>query len=75
MATFSEFASPFEGLSAAFSAAGQRFLAVCEEFGKARAAKALYAELACMTDEELAELGMKRDEISRTVFSKVYDLR
>ncbi|WP_417687302.1 hypothetical protein [Roseibium sp.] len=75
MAAFTAFASPLEGLSSALSAAGQRFLAVCEEFGKARAAKALYAELACMTDEELSELGMKRDEISRTVYAKVYDLR
>lgn len=68
-------ASPLEVVSGAFVSFGHKFLEVCDAVGRARAAKALYSELACMSDEELGQHGLKRDEISRTVYAKVYDLR
>ncbi|MEJ8474969.1 hypothetical protein [Roseibium algae] len=67
--------SPVEYISSAFSSAARSFLTVCEEIGRARAAKVLYHELSCMSDEELGEHGLKRNDISRTVYSKVYDVR
>jgi hypothetical protein len=68
-------ASPLEFISGAFASFGHKFLVVCEELGRARAARALYSALSAMSDEELSQHGLKRDEISRTVYSKVYDLR
>lgn len=50
-------------------------LAVLEEFGRARAAKALYSELSVLSDAELGEMGLKRCDISHTVYARVYDLR
>jgi len=68
-------ASVFEVAAHTLSSAGKGILAVLEEFGRARAAKALYTELAAMSDEELDALGLVRSDISRTVYNKVYDLR
>jgi len=68
-------ASVFELASHALSSAGKGILAFMEEFGRARAARALYTELAAMSDAELDALGLARSDISRTVYAKVYDLR
>ncbi|SHM89590.1 DUF1127 domain-containing protein [Roseibium suaedae] len=67
--------SPFDAVASAFSHAGSTLLAILEEFGRARAAKALYGELSVLSDAELAEMGLKRDEITNTVYSRVYDVR
>ncbi|MBD8877615.1 DUF1127 domain-containing protein [Roseibium polysiphoniae] len=66
-------ASPIETISSIASSLGRSFLETCESIGRARAAKVLYADLAGMSDEELANLGLKRDEISQTVYAKIYD--
>jgi len=68
-------ASVIEFASHALSAAGRGIVASLEEFGRARAARALYTELAAMSDAELDALGLVRSDISRTVYAKVYDLR
>lgn len=65
----------FEGISEAVSSAFGKFLTVCEEIGRARASKAMYSELAAMSDSELDQFGLKRDEITRTVYSKLCDVR
>ncbi|MBD8891545.1 DUF1127 domain-containing protein [Roseibium litorale] len=67
--------SPFEAVASAFSHAGTSLLAIFEEFGRARAAKALYSELSVMSDSELAAMGLKRCDISHTVYARVYDVR
>ncbi|MFD1697484.1 hypothetical protein [Roseibium aestuarii] len=68
-------ASPLEVLSGALSAFGKSCAVVFEEIGRARAARALYSEFAAMSDADLDAHGLKRDEVTRTVYAKVYDLR
>ncbi len=68
-------ASVLEHASHALSSAGKGLLAFLEEFGRARAARALYTELSAMSDAELDSLGLVRSDISRKVYAKVYDLR
>ncbi|WP_346892979.1 DUF1127 domain-containing protein [uncultured Roseibium sp.] len=67
--------SVMEHASHAFSATGKGILAFFEEFGRARAARALYTELSAMSDAELDSLGLVRSDISRKVYAKVYDRR
>ena len=68
-------ASVFEFAADALASLGKGILAFTEEFGRARAAKALYTELAVLTDAELEAMGLKRSDITRTVFAKVYEGR
>lgn len=68
-------ASVLEHASHALSSAGKGILAFLEEFGRARAARALYTELVGMSDAELDAMGLVRSDISRKVYAKVYDLR
>ncbi|NVK33595.1 MAG: DUF1127 domain-containing protein [Rhodobacteraceae bacterium] len=65
----------FEGVSEAISSFFSRFIAVCEEVGRARASRAMYAELSAMSDAELDQYGLKRDDVTRTIYSKVSDVR
>lgn len=67
--------SPLQGIAAGLSAIGNSILAFFEDIGRARAAKLMYQDLSNMSDAELSSIGLKRNEISRTIYAKVYDLR
>ncbi|WP_153771653.1 DUF1127 domain-containing protein [Labrenzia sp. CE80] len=68
-------ASPFDAVFTAASSVNRAFFAFCDSFYRALEAKTLYAELANMSDEQLAVRGLKREEVSQAVFAKVYDAR
>ncbi len=70
MASLTVLSSPLEAVSSSISAFGRHLLTVCEEIGKARAANALYAQLAYLSDDELSERGLTRDQLTRTVYTK-----
>ncbi len=42
------------------------------EFSKARAAAAMYEELSGLTDEQLDDMGLKRDKLARKIYSDFY---
>ncbi|MBO0347177.1 hypothetical protein [Roseibium limicola] len=68
-------ASPLDGLSHAWASFSKSCAVFFEEVGRARAARALYAEFSTMSDDELDAHGLKRCDVSQTVYAKVYDLR
>ncbi|MEP0234912.1 hypothetical protein [Roseibium sp.] len=68
-------ASPFDVVFSAASSVKRSFLTFSDIFYRALEAKTLYAELADLSDEQLAVRGLKREEISQAVFAKVYDAR
>lgn len=68
-------ASPFETVSASFSAFLRGIGTFLEEFGRARAASAMYDNLNGLSDEQLDQLGLERNDIARTVAAKIYDIR
>lgn len=68
-------ASPFETVSASFSSFLREIRIFMEEFGRARAASAMYDNLNGLSDEQLDEMGLERNDIARKVFAKVYEIR
>ena len=68
-------ASPIETASAAFSSVLRGIGTFLEEFGQARAASAMYENLNGLSDEQLEELGLERNDIARTIAAKIYDIR
>lgn len=68
-------ASPFETASASFSSILRAIGTFMEEFGRARAASAMYEDLNGLSDEQLDGLGLERNDIARKVAAKVYDIR
>ncbi|EFO32260.1 hypothetical protein TRICHSKD4_2059 [Roseibium sp. TrichSKD4] len=65
--------SLFEVFSNAAVSFGHSLHRIIEDYGRARAASALYEELSALNDEQLAEMGLERDHIARTVYQRVFD--
>ncbi|ADZ68490.1 hypothetical protein [Polymorphum gilvum] len=58
-------------LAAALRAFGRGLFETLEAFGRARAAAALYEKFALLSDEELARLGLSRDDVTRTIAARL----
>ncbi|WP_150523311.1 DUF1127 domain-containing protein [Roseibium sediminis] len=57
------------------SSLGRSVRRAAENYGKARAAAALYEHMSALSDEQLADMGLQRDHVARTVFRRVFDDR
>ena len=66
--------SPSEAVSSTATSFFREIRTLMKEFGRARAASAMYEELNGLSDEQLDKMGLARNDISRKVFAKVYDL-
>ncbi len=67
--------SLFESVSNGLASLGRALRLAFENYARARAASTLYSELAGLSDDQLADMGLQRDHLSQTVFKRVFDGR